>query len=183
MSATVGEIASNAERARAISLDAAQQAATVSRMMQELGRAAQGLRGKVTETITEISSQTNLLALNATMRPRARVRRAGAVLPWWPTRFKELARQTSQATEDIKGKIDGVQGASGTAIADIERITAVIAEVGNLVNGIAAAIEEQAVVTKDVAGTLRPRPVYRRPTNAWARRPRCRVSWRKTLPA
>ena len=152
MSATVGEIASNAERARAISLDAAQQAATVSRMMQELGRAAQEI-GKVTETITEISSQTNLLALNATIEA-ARAGAAGKGFAVVANEIKELARQTSQATEDIKGKIDGVQGASGTAIADIERITAVIAEVGNLVNGIAAAIEEQAVVTKDVAGNI-----------------------------
>jgi len=152
MSATVGEIASNAERARSISLDAAQQAATVSRMMQELGRAAQEI-GKVTETITEISSQTNLLALNATIEA-ARAGAAGKGFAVVANEIKELARQTSQATEDIKGKIDGVQGASGTAIADIERITAVIAEVGNLVNGIAAAIEEQAVVTKDVAGNI-----------------------------
>jgi methyl-accepting chemotaxis protein len=152
MSATVGEIASNAERARHISLDAAQQAATVSRMMLELGRVAQEI-GKVTETITDISSQTNLLALNATIEA-ARAGAAGKGFAVVANEIKELARQTSQATEDIKVKIDGVQGAACTAIADIERITAVIAEVGNLVNGIAAAIEEQAVVTKDVAGNI-----------------------------
>lgn len=152
MSATVGEIASNTERARSISLEAAQQAAAVSHMMLDLGRAAQEI-GKVTEAITDISSQTNLLALNATIEA-ARAGAAGKGFAVVANEIKELARQTSQATEDIKAKINGVQGAAGTAIADIERITTVIGEVGNLVNGIAAAIEEQAVVTKDVAGNI-----------------------------
>ena len=68
--------------------------------------------------------------------------------------IKELARQTAEATEDIKARIAGVQTSSGTAIADIDQITAVIKEVGDIVSGIAAAIEEQATVTKDVAGNI-----------------------------
>lgn len=152
MSATIGEIASNSERARMISNDAGQQAAAVSHMMQELGRAAQEI-GKVTETITDISSQTNLLALNATIEA-ARAGAAGKGFAVVANEIKELARQTSLATEDIKAKIAGVQGSSGSAIADIEKITGVIGEVGHLVSGIAAAIEEQAVVTKDVAGNI-----------------------------
>jgi hypothetical protein len=39
--------------------------------MNQLGTAAREI-GKVTETITEISSQTNILALNATNQGRAR---------------------------------------------------------------------------------------------------------------
>lgn len=115
MSATIGEVASNSERARMMNNEAGQQAASVSVMMQELGLAAQEI-GKVTETITDISSQTNLLALNATIEAARAVRRARA-LPWWPMRSKILARQTALATEDIKAKIAGVQGSSGSAIA------------------------------------------------------------------
>lgn len=152
MSATIGEIASNSERARMISTEAGQQAASVSSMMQELGRAAQEI-GKVTETITDISSQTNLLALNATIEA-ARAGAAGKGFAVVANEIKDLARQTALATEDIKSKIAGVQGSSGSAISDIERITGVIGEVGHLVSGIAAAIEEQAVVTKDVASNI-----------------------------
>jgi methyl-accepting chemotaxis protein len=152
MSATIGEIASNSERARMISNEAGQQAASVSAMMQELGRAAQEI-GKVTETITDISSQTNLLALNATIEA-ARAGAAGKGFAVVANEIKDLARQTALATEDIKAKIAGVQGSSGSAISDIEKITSVIGEVGHLVSGIAAAIEEQAVVTKDVAGNI-----------------------------
>jgi methyl-accepting chemotaxis protein len=152
MSATVGDIASNTARARAISEQATAQAQTVTAEMHKLGQAAQEI-GHVTETITNISAQTNLLALNATIEA-ARAGSAGKGFAVVANEIKELARQTAEATEDIKLRIAGVQGSSGTAIADIDQITAVISEVGGIVSGIAAAIEEQATVTKDVAGNI-----------------------------
>jgi methyl-accepting chemotaxis protein len=152
MSATIGEIAANSEKARAISDQATAQAQTISTLMQQLGRAAQEI-GKVTETITDISSQTNLLALNATIEA-ARAGAAGKGFAVVANEIKELARQTATATEDIKAKIAGVQTSTGRAIADIEKISGVIKEVGALVSSTAAAIEEQATVTKDVAGNI-----------------------------
>ncbi len=152
MSATVAEIASNSEKGRAISEQAMEQAQAISAMMQQLGEAAKEI-GKVTETITDISSQTNLLALNATIEA-ARAGAAGKGFAVVANEIKELARQTAAATEDIKAKITGVQTSAGGAIADIEKITGVIKEVGTIVSGIAAAIEEQATVTKDVAGNI-----------------------------
>ena len=152
MSATIGEIAANSEKARAISADAAVQASSVSALMQQLGQAAQEI-GMVTETITDISSQTNLLALNATIEA-ARAGAAGKGFAVVANEIKELAKQTAAATGDIKARIGGVQGSAGSAIADIEKITAVIKEVGHLVSGIATAIEEQSAVTRDVAGNI-----------------------------
>jgi len=152
MSATVGEIASNSEKGRAISEQATAQAQAITSLMQQLGQAATEI-GKVTETITDISSQTNLLALNATIEA-ARAGAAGKGFAVVANEIKELARQTAAATEDIKAKIAGVQTSTGGAIADIEKITGVIKEVGSIVSTIAAAIEEQATVTKDVAGNI-----------------------------
>jgi methyl-accepting chemotaxis protein len=152
MSATIGEIASSSEKARMISNDAASRAATVSQLMQQLGQAAQEI-GKVTETITDISSQTNLLALNATIEA-ARAGAAGKGFAVVANEIKELARQTAAATEDIRGKIESVQVSASGAIQDIRSITDVISEVGHLVNSIATAIEEQSVVTRDVASNI-----------------------------
>jgi len=152
MSATVAEIAANAEKARSVSEQATAQAQTVSALMQQLGQAAQEI-GKVTETISNISSQTNLLALNATIEA-ARAGAAGKGFAVVANEIKELARQTAEATEDIKNKILGVQTATGGAVADIEKISSVTVEVGTIVASIAAAIEEQAAVTKDVAGNI-----------------------------
>ena len=125
---------------------------TITEQMQKLGQAAQEI-GHVTETITNISAQTNLLALNATIEA-ARAGSAGKGFAVVANEIKELARQTAEATEDIKARIAGVQGSTGMAITDIDQITAVIKEVGGIVSGIAAAIEEQATVTKDVAGNI-----------------------------
>ncbi len=152
MSATIGEIAANSEKARVISERADLQAQSISTLMQQLGQSAQDI-GKVTETITDISSQTNLLALNATIEA-ARAGAAGKGFAVVANEIKELARQTVSATEDIKAKIVGVQTCANSAITDIEKISDVIKEVGSIVSSIAAAIEEQATVTKDVAGNI-----------------------------
>ena len=152
MSATIGEIAANSEKARTISTNAGAQAASVSALMQQLGVAAHEI-GKVTETIAGISSQTNLLALNATIEA-ARAGAAGKGFAVVANEIKELARQTAAATEDIKLKISGVQNSTGSAIADIEKITAVIQDVSQIVSSIATAIEEQAGVTRTVASNI-----------------------------
>ncbi len=152
LSATVAEIASNSARAHAVGEQASAQAQAVASMVQELGQAAQAI-GKVTETINDISAQTNLLALNATIEA-ARAGAAGKGFAVVAHEIKELARQTAAATEDIKSKVSGVQMSTATAITDIEKISGVIREVGQLVASIATAIEEQTSVTKDVASNI-----------------------------
>jgi methyl-accepting chemotaxis protein len=152
MSATIGEIAANSEKARAISAEAGAQAAGVAGLMQQLGTAAQEI-GKVTETITSISSQTNLLALNATIEA-ARAGAAGKGFAVVANEIKELAQQTASATEEIKGRISGIQSSTGAAMADVDKIAAVIREVGEIVTTIASAIEEQATVTRDMARSI-----------------------------
>jgi methyl-accepting chemotaxis protein len=117
--------------------------------MIQLGAAAQ-LIGKVTETITEISSQTNLLALNATIEA-ARAGSAGKGFAVVANEIKELAKQTAAATEDIKVRIAGVQSSATAGIAGIGKVSQVIHDVTDIVSSIAAAIEEQATVTKDIA--------------------------------
>ena len=152
MSATVGEIASNSEKARMISSQATAQAKEVSSLMQQLGKAATEI-DKVTETITRISAQTNLLALNATIEA-ASAGEAGRGFAVVANEIKELARQTAQATENIKGKIAGVQASTDSAIGGIEKISGVINDVGSIIVSIAAAIEEQSSVTKAIAGNI-----------------------------
>jgi methyl-accepting chemotaxis protein len=152
MTATIGDIARNSEKASAITNQAVSQAQDVSSLMGELGRAAREI-GKVTETISAISAQTNLLALNATIEA-ARAGAAGKGFAVVAGEIKELAQQTAAATEDIKRKIDGIQNSTATTVGDIEKISHVIQEVNDIVTTIAAAIEEQSVVTRDIAGNI-----------------------------
>ena len=152
MTATIGEIASNSEKARRITEEATRQAARISEQMNQLGQATQEI-GKVTETITEISSQTNLLALNATIEA-ARAGSAGKGFAVVANEIKELAQQTAAATEDIKSRITGVQSSTAAGIAEIGKVSQIIREVSEIVGSIAAAIEEQATVTKDIARNI-----------------------------
>jgi methyl-accepting chemotaxis protein len=152
MTATIGEIAVNSEKARRIAGEASEQAARIRGQIDELGEAAQAI-GKITETITEISSQTNLLALNATIEA-ARAGSAGKGFAVVATEIKALAQQTAAATQDIKTRIGGVQTASSAGISQIGRITQVIGDVSAMVGSIAAAIEEQATATKQIARNI-----------------------------
>ena len=120
--------------------------------MEQLGAAAKEI-DKVTATITAISAQTNLLALNATIEA-ASAGEAGRGFAVVANEIKELARQTSAATENIKNKIAGVQASTQSAMNGIEKISTVINDVGAIIADIAAAIEEQSSVTKAVAGNI-----------------------------
>jgi methyl-accepting chemotaxis protein len=152
MTTTIAEIARNSEKARRITEDATRQAASISEQMNRLGQAAQEI-GKVTETITEISSQTNLLALNATIEA-ARAGSAGKGFAVVANEIKALAQQTAAATEDIKGRIAGVQSSAAGGISEIDKVSQVICEVSTIVASIAAAIQEQATATRDIARNI-----------------------------
>jgi methyl-accepting chemotaxis protein len=152
MSATISDIASNAEKAREVSSEAMQQGELIVEVVKNLGVAAQDI-STFTETINSISAQTNLLALNATIEA-ARAGNAGKGFAVVANEIKTLAEQTASATGEIKSKISGIQSATESAITDIERITKIIKNVGEIVTSIASAIEEQATVTRDIASNI-----------------------------
>ena len=152
MTATISEIARNAERARQVTAGANVQARGVSEQIHRLGLAAREI-GKVTETITEISAQTNLLALNATIEA-ARAGAAGKGFAVVANEIKALAHQTASATDDIRARVAAVQTSTEKGIADVESVSHVIDDVSSLVTSIASAIEQQATVTRDIASNI-----------------------------
>lgn len=106
--------------------------------------------GKVTEVITEISEQTNLLALNATIEA-ARAGEAGKGFAVVANEIKELAKQTAEATVDIKVQIEGMQDTTGATINDIQAISGVINEINEVITTIATAVEEQSAATSEIS--------------------------------
>ena len=152
MTATIAEISQNAGKAKDITGHAVTRADQAMNRVNELGDAAREI-GKVTESITAISSQTNLLALNATIEA-ARAGEAGRGFAVVANEIKELAQQTAQATEEIRERIQGIQGATGVTVSEIQQVTKVIDEVDSIVGTIAAAVEEQSVTTRDIADNV-----------------------------
>ncbi len=138
---TIGEIQENTANARKITGQAVDEAADISVKVDELGSAAVDI-GKVTETITEISSQTNLLALNATIEA-ARAGEAGKGFAVVANEIKDLAKQTAEATGEIKKRIEGIQHSTDITVDGIRKITDIIREIDEIVTFIAGAIEEQ----------------------------------------
>lgn len=152
MTATVNEIAESAEKARVITDAAVKQSQSTTAKMTELGESARKI-GRVTETITEISEQTNLLALNATIEA-ARAGDAGKGFAVVANEIKELARQTAEATVDIKNQISEMQSTTNLTIADIGKISEVILDINSVINAIATAVEEQTAATSEIAGNI-----------------------------
>ncbi|MCP4104039.1 MAG: hypothetical protein GY749_00640 [Desulfobacteraceae bacterium] len=152
MATTVNEIAQNSEKARSITNEAVYQAKSASDKVNKLGNAAHEI-SKVTEVITEISEQTNLLALNATIEA-ARAGEAGKGFAVVANEIKELARQTPEATQDIKNKIEDIQNSTTETVREIGQISDVINKVNEIVSIIATAVEEQSVTTREIAGNI-----------------------------
>ncbi len=149
MTDSIGEIAKNAEQASSVANNAANLAESSNVTIGQLGSAADEI-GKVIEVIQDIAEQTNLLALNATIEA-ARAGDAGKGFAVVATEVKELAKQTADATEDIRSRITGIQGSTQEVVHSIDEISKVIAEVNSVSTTIAAAVEEQSVTTKEIA--------------------------------
>lgn len=149
MSSTISEIAQNAEKARAITDNAVSQTQSASRRVNDLSQAAKQI-GKVVEAITDISEQVNLLALNATIEA-ARAGEAGKGFAVVANEIKALARQTAEASGEIKGKVQDVQLSTKNTIEEISNISNVVTEINEIVATIATAVEEQSVTTREIA--------------------------------
>ena len=149
MISVINDIAKNTENARSITSEAVSEALSASEKVDALGNAALKI-GKVAETITEISEQTNLLALNATIEA-ARAGDAGKGFAVVANEIKELARQTAEATGEIKHSISNIQESTEGTVSQIEQITRVVNDINEIVSTIAAAVAEQSVTTGEIA--------------------------------
>ena len=105
---------------------------------------------QVIEVIVEIAEQTKLLALNATIEA-ASAGEAGKGFAVVAGEVKELARQTNDATAEIRNRIESIQQSMGGTVDQIGQIQQVMQTVNELVTHIAAAVEEQAATTRSMA--------------------------------
>ena len=148
MTSTIQHIADNAHQAAKMASKAVQTAQAANTTVSKLGRSSSEI-GAVVNVITSIAQQTNLLALNATIEA-ARAGEAGKGFAVVANEVKELARQTSKATEDIGQKINAIQTDTKGAVEAIGGISGVINQINNISGTIATAVEEQSATTNEM---------------------------------
>jgi methyl-accepting chemotaxis protein len=152
MTASIGEVAKSADGAARVAGEAADLTRTSNQKISQLGAAANEI-GRVIETIQDIAEQTNLLALNATIEA-ARAGEAGKGFSVVANEVKDLARQTAEATQDIRQRIERIQSSTQESIDAIGAIDKVIAQVSNASQTIANSVSEQRTATQEIAQNL-----------------------------
>jgi len=149
LSSSISEIAHQVSQSTQIASTAVVEVSHANDKVMGLANAARKI-GEVVALITDIADQTNLLALNATIEA-ARAGDAGKGFAVVASEVKNLANQTTKATEEITAQISGIQSATNEAVHAIESIGGTINTINEFTSAIAAAVEEQGAATQEIA--------------------------------
>ncbi|MEP7055926.1 MAG: methyl-accepting chemotaxis protein [Actinomycetota bacterium] len=151
LSMSIREVAAQAANAASVADAGAVRAQAASGTVSGLGVASAQIED-VTELITSIAEQTHLLALNATIEAA----HAGAVGKGFAIvaqEVKDLARQTTEASGDVRRVVGNIQEGSRNAVEAMADVTSVIQEVNENQATIAAAVEEQNATTRQIGSS------------------------------
>jgi len=152
LSSSIAEISRQVAQSSQIATNAVAQVEKADERVQSLVSASDQI-GRIVALINDIADQTNLLALNATIEA-ARAGDAGKGFAVVAAEVKNLATQTSRATEEIHSQITGVQGATRDAVEAIGAISRTIGEIDQISTTIAAAVEQQGSATQEIARNI-----------------------------
>lgn len=149
LSSSISEIGRRVEETTRVIADATTRT-KVSTDKMELLSSGSARIGEVIDLIQGIAEQTNLLALNATIEA-ARAGEAGRGFAVVAAEVKELATQTSKATDDISNQISEIQTTTEQAVAAIQGVADIMIKANENTATIAAAVQEQDAATGEIS--------------------------------
>lgn len=149
LSNSIGEINRQVNQSSAVANEAVQGAEDASVTMRKLVVSSEKI-GEVVNMIQDIANQTNLLALNATIEA-ARAGEAGKGFAVVASEVKNLAGQTTKATEQITEQIGTIQTVAQSAVKAIEDISQTINQINEVSSAISTAVEQQAATTQEIS--------------------------------
>ena len=149
MNGSIAQIAGKADDAKRVSQSAVSQSESINAQISEFGNATKEI-SKISELINEIAEQTNLLGLNATIEA-ARAGEAGKGFAVVANEIKALAKQTAEATFEIRESVIGIEETAADTIQGIQRVQEVIIESHASIDEIAEATENQSANVQTIS--------------------------------
>ncbi len=149
---SIREISGNTTKAASVAQHAVVAVEQTNATVLRLGESSAEI-GVVIKAINSIAEQTNLLALNATIEA-ARAGEAGKGFAVVANAVKELAKETSKATEDIIRRVEAIQADTAEAIDAIGQVSGIISEINESQNAIAGAVAEQTSMTSEISRNI-----------------------------
>ncbi|MFO7760996.1 MAG: methyl-accepting chemotaxis protein [Thermodesulfobacteriota bacterium] len=149
LSVSIKEITGQVERSNEISRDAVSKSEDTNQLVSQLAEAAAQIN-EIIDLISQIARQTNLLALNATIEA-ARAGEAGRGFAVVASEVKNLAQQTSDATDDIADRIKEIQKVTNNMVNSIQSISGTISDMNEISSEIASGMEQQEATTSEMA--------------------------------
>jgi methyl-accepting chemotaxis protein len=149
LSASIIEISRQVSQANEVSARAVSEADETSKKIRVLEQNVKRI-DEIVSLINDIAEQTNLLALNATIEA-ARAGEAGKGFAVVASEVKNLANQTSNATDEIVNQINEIQISTQNSVQAIDGVSQVIKEISEISSSISVAVEEQGSATQEIA--------------------------------